>query len=121
MGHRHVAVLLAGSKRRTNGEHGAEDLAVLSAKGDLFLEFAVLDGFLQETWNEGGHVLREMERRDAQLPDDFGGPPPEQLAGVRPPLLDDPLPITPVHGRLRLGRLLCPGALRAIELAPLPV
>src|SRR2546427_4371873 len=97
MPHPHVADLLPASKHRTNGEHGAEDLAVLSAKGDLFLEFAVLDGFLQETWHEGGPVLREMESRHAQLPDDFGGRPPEQLAGGRRVLLDDPLHIHRGH------------------------
>src|SRR5437867_7587943 len=114
MRHPHVADLLPASKHRTNGEHGAEDLAVLSAEGDLFLELAVLDGFLQETGNEGGHVLREMQRRDAQLADDFGGRPPEQLAGVRRVLLDDPLHVTRDHGRLRLVRLLGHGTLHEI-------
>src|SRR5256712_11658505 len=118
MRHPHVADLLPASKHRTNGEHGAEDLAVLSAKGDLFLEFAVLDGFLQETWNEGGHVLREMERRDAQLPDDFGGRPPKQPPRAPRQLLDDPLHITRAHGRLRLERLPGQGTLPAIRRPP---
>src|SRR2546428_9854998 len=111
----HVADLLPASKHRTNGKSSAEDLAVLSAKGDLFLELPVLDGFLQETRDEGRHVLREMERRDAQLPDDFGGRPPEQLARGRRVLLDDPLPVTRDDGRLRLEGLLGHGTLHGIE------
>src|SRR2546427_11618519 len=56
-----------------------------------------------------------MERRDAQLPDDFGGRPPEQLAGVRRVLLDDPLHVTRDDGRLRLEGLLGHGTLHGIE------
>src|SRR5947209_2920995 len=115
MRHPHVADLLPASKHPTNGEPSAEDIAVLAAEGDLFLELPVLDGFLQETRNEGRHVLREMERRDAQLADDFGGRPPEQLAGVRRVLLDDPLHVTRDDGRLRLERLLGHGTPHEIE------
>src|SRR5207245_1478991 len=115
MRHPHVADLHPASKHRTDGEHGSEDIAVLSAEGDLFLELPVLDGFLQETGNEGGHVLREMERRDAQLPDDLGGRPPEQLAGVRRVLLHDSLHVTRDDGRLRLEGLLGHGTLQEIE------
>src|SRR5438128_12353342 len=88
MRHPHVADLLPASKHRTNGKSSAEDLAVLSAEGDLLLELPVLDGFLQETRDEGRHVLREVKRRDAHLPDDFGGRPREQLAGICPVLWD---------------------------------
>src|SRR3989441_10270642 len=112
MRHPHEADLLPVPIPRANRESRAEDVAVLSAERDLFLELAVLDRFLQETRNEGGHVLREMEGRDAQLPDDLSGRPPEQVSGVRCVLLHDPLHVTRDDGRLRMERLLGHGTLR---------
>src|SRR3989442_1989481 len=112
MRHPHEADLLPVPIHRANRESRAEDVAVLSAERDLFLELAVLDRFLQETRNEGGHVLREMEGRDAQLPDDLSGRPPEQVSGVRGVLLYDPLHITRDDGCLRMEWLLGHGTLR---------
>src|SRR3989454_4834416 len=112
MRHPNEADLLPVPIHRANRESRAEDVAVLSAERDLFLELAVLDRFLQETRNEGGHVLREMEGRDAQLPDDLSGRPPEQVSGVRGVLLYDPLHITRDDGCLRMEWLLGHGTLR---------
>src|SRR5437879_13294332 len=95
MRHPHEADLLPVPIHRANRESRAGDVAVLSAERDLFLELAVLDRFLQETRNEGGHVLREMEGRDAQLPDDLSRRPPEQLSGVRRVLWHEPLDVKP--------------------------
>src|SRR3989442_15031730 len=112
MRHPHEAHLLPVPIHRANRESRAEDVAVLSAERCLYLELAVLDRLLQETRNEGRHVLREMEGRDAQLPDDLGGRPPEQVSGVRCVLLHDPLHVTRDDGSLRMERLLGHGTLR---------
>src|SRR3989442_9259247 len=112
MRHPHEADLLPVPIHRANRESRAEDVAVLSTERDLFLELAVLDRFLQETRNEGGHVLREMEGRDAQLPDDLGGRPPEPVSGVLPILLHHSLHISRDDGPLRVEWLLRPDTLR---------
>src|SRR2546422_88256 len=71
MRHPHEADLLPVPIHRADREARAEDVAVLSSQRDFLLELAFLDRFLQETRNEGRHVLRKMEGRDAQLPDDL--------------------------------------------------
>src|SRR2546428_10068698 len=91
MRHPHEADLFPVPIQRANRESRAEDVAVLSAERDLFLKLAVLDRFLQETRNEGGHVLREMEGRDAQLPDDLGGRPATPTTCAHCALLHGPL------------------------------
>src|SRR5712692_1405783 len=112
MRHSHEADLFPVPKHRANRESRAEDIAVLSAEDDLFLELPVLDRFTKETRNEGRHVLGEMEGRDAQLPDDLGGRPAEQVSSVRRVLLNDPLHITRDDGRLCIEGLLGHGTLQ---------
>src|SRR3989442_4787368 len=102
MRHPHESDLLPVPKHRANREPCAEDVAVLSTEGDLFLELPVLDRLLQETRNEGRHVLRQMEGRDAQLPDDLGGRATLRLVCSRCLIVYEPLHITPDDARLSL-------------------
>src|SRR3989475_7748227 len=106
MRHPHEADLLPVPIHRADREARAEDVAVLSSQRHLFLELASLDRLLQETRDEGRHVLRKMERGHAQLPDDLRGRPAEQLTGVRRVLLHDPLHVARDDGRLGVECLL---------------
>src|SRR2546422_10657537 len=111
MRHPNETDLLSVPVHRADREPRAEDIAVLSAERALFLEFPFLDRFLEQTGDEGGHVLRQVEGRDAQFPDDLGGRPSKQLSGVRGVLVDDSLHVARDDRRLRAERLLGHGAL----------
>src|SRR5437867_1308221 len=101
----HEADLLPVPEHRADGEDRGEPRAVLPLERDLFLELPVLDGLPQEPRHEGRHVLRQVEARDAHLPDHLVRGPPEQVRRVRGVLRDGPLHVARDHGRL-CGELL---------------
>ena len=80
----------------------------------FFLEFAFLHGFTQEARDQDRHVLWDVKRGHAHLPDDLFGAPPEQVRGIRRILLDDSLHVARDHRRLRGERFsLLPGRVHA--------
>src|SRR5439155_19000910 len=102
----HKADLLPVPEHRADREERGESRAVLPDEGHFLLEAARLHGGLQEPRDEGGDVLREVERGDAHLPDHLGGGPAEEIRGVRRVRGDGPWHVARDHGSLGGERLL---------------